>query len=166
MLAIADTGPLNYLVLIGCIDLLPELYEKVLIPPAVLRELLSPSAPAIVRSWATNLPPWIQQASPSPQSLNDPRWAGLHSGETAALALSGVNQPAILLIDEWSARERALSHRLPVIGTLGILDEAAQSNLISFPAAIEKLKQTSFRYPSPLVERLLARHNLRQGRTQ
>ena len=123
-------------------------------------------SPAIFRSWATNLPHWIHQASPSPRSLNDPRWAGRHAGETAALALAAVSQPAILLIDEWSARERALSHRLPVIGTLGILDEAAQYNLISFAAAIEKRTKTSFRYPNPRVERLLARHNRRQGRTQ
>ena len=28
-LVVADTGPLNYLVLIGSVDLLPKLFEKV-----------------------------------------------------------------------------------------------------------------------------------------
>jgi len=65
MSAIADAGPLNYLVPIGHIDILAELYEKVLVPAAVLRELVPPSAPAAVRSWASNLPPWIQQSDPS-----------------------------------------------------------------------------------------------------
>jgi len=64
MSAIADAGPLNYLVPIGHIDILAELYEKVLVPAAVLRELVPPSAPAAVRSWASNLPPWIQQSDP------------------------------------------------------------------------------------------------------
>ncbi len=48
MLVIADTSPLNYLVIIGCIDVLPKLHHKVLIPSAVRRELLSASAPLAV----------------------------------------------------------------------------------------------------------------------
>ena len=35
MLAIADTSPLNYLVLIGYIDILPLLHSRVFIPSAV-----------------------------------------------------------------------------------------------------------------------------------
>ena len=34
-LVVADTGPLNYLVLIDAIELLPKLFEKVFIPEAV-----------------------------------------------------------------------------------------------------------------------------------
>ncbi len=40
MIVIADTAPINYLVLIGEDALLPKLYGEVVIPPAVLRELL------------------------------------------------------------------------------------------------------------------------------
>src|SRR5437879_6555330 len=38
-LIVADTGPLNYLVLIGASDLLPKLFETVLVPQAVCDEL-------------------------------------------------------------------------------------------------------------------------------
>jgi len=31
-LVIADTGPVNYLILIGQIDILPALFEKVILP--------------------------------------------------------------------------------------------------------------------------------------
>jgi hypothetical protein len=34
-LVVADTGPLNYLVLIDAIELLPKLFEKVFTPEAV-----------------------------------------------------------------------------------------------------------------------------------
>jgi predicted nucleic acid-binding protein len=34
-LVIADTGPINYLILIGNIDLLPALFENVILPSAV-----------------------------------------------------------------------------------------------------------------------------------
>ena len=42
MIVIADTSPLNYLVLIGEADILQRLYRRVVIPEAVLRELLHP----------------------------------------------------------------------------------------------------------------------------
>jgi predicted nucleic acid-binding protein len=34
---VADTGPLNYLVLIGESDILPKLFEAVFVPEAALR---------------------------------------------------------------------------------------------------------------------------------
>jgi len=45
---ISDTSPINYLVLIGEIDVLPRLYGKVLIPDAVLSELRDAGSPAAV----------------------------------------------------------------------------------------------------------------------
>jgi predicted nucleic acid-binding protein len=38
MIVIADTAPVNYLILIEAIELLPKLYGEVLIPQAVLTE--------------------------------------------------------------------------------------------------------------------------------
>jgi predicted nucleic acid-binding protein len=45
MVVVADTSPINYLVLIEPIDLLTRLYTRILIPPAVLAELKHPLAP-------------------------------------------------------------------------------------------------------------------------
>jgi len=56
ILVVADTSPVNYLVQIGSIDLLSRLFDHVIIPQAVLRELLSRSTQEVVRHWATNLP--------------------------------------------------------------------------------------------------------------
>ena len=39
MIVIADTGPLNYLVLIGDVDVLQPLYARVIVPEAVVKEL-------------------------------------------------------------------------------------------------------------------------------
>ena len=39
ILVVADTSPLNYLVQIGCAHLLPELYDRVMVPDAVFEEL-------------------------------------------------------------------------------------------------------------------------------
>ena len=52
-LDVADTSPIFYLVAIGQIDLLPRLFEKVLVPDAVHNELCYPTAPPVLREWIT-----------------------------------------------------------------------------------------------------------------
>ena len=46
-LVIADTSPINYLLLIGHIDILPRLFERVIVPQIVRDELAHPKAPAV-----------------------------------------------------------------------------------------------------------------------
>ena len=57
---VADTGPINYLLLINHIALLERFFDQVLIPHQVHRELLSDHAPERVRAWAANLPQWCE----------------------------------------------------------------------------------------------------------
>ena len=71
MIVIADTTPLNYLVLIGQAELLPRLFGRVLIPPAVWTELNDPETPKAVKTWLTDPPAWLQvqtlRSPPDPQ---------------------------------------------------------------------------------------------------
>ena len=55
---VADTSPLNYLTLIGLIDVLPRLYGRVVIRQEVLSELTDPDTPRQVLEWARHLPDW------------------------------------------------------------------------------------------------------------
>jgi predicted nucleic acid-binding protein len=50
LLVVADTSPIRYLVEIGHIGLLPQLFERIFIPSLVYDELRHPSAPAAVRA--------------------------------------------------------------------------------------------------------------------
>ena len=59
MIVVSDTTPLNYLVLIDAIHILPALYGSVAMPNAVHQELTAPGAPGAVRAWATRLPEWV-----------------------------------------------------------------------------------------------------------
>jgi predicted nucleic acid-binding protein len=65
-LIVADTGPLNYLLLIGHIEILPILFDKVIVPPAVSRELLDPNTPLPVRSWISDPPAWVEISNSTP----------------------------------------------------------------------------------------------------
>jgi predicted nucleic acid-binding protein len=89
VVAVADTSPINYLVLVGQIELLSRLYKQILIPPAVLTERRHPAAPKPVQDWAHNTPKWLQVASPA-ERLNLP---DLDPGENEAIALQSRFMP-------------------------------------------------------------------------
>ena len=86
MIVVADTSPICYLLLIGGIDLLPQLYGRVLIPQIVQQELADERSPAIVQAWISQPPSWlvIQTVNvPSDSDLDN-----LDPGERAAIVLA------------------------------------------------------------------------------
>jgi predicted nucleic acid-binding protein len=85
MIVVADTTPLRYLVAINRQSLLPALYGRVLIPPAVADELNQESTPAIVRAWLAGRPAWLEIRQPS---HNFGPEVDLDRGEHEAIALA------------------------------------------------------------------------------
>ena len=82
MIVVSDTGPLNYLALIGHVEALPKLYEVVVIPKAVASELSRPSCPEMVRALIESPPVWLKiDQAPEP----DPDLGALGDGEQQAL---------------------------------------------------------------------------------
>jgi len=61
MIIISDTSPLNYLVLIGHVEIVRELYGRVIIPQAVYDELQAPETPPEVQAWLANCPAWLDR---------------------------------------------------------------------------------------------------------
>jgi predicted nucleic acid-binding protein len=59
MIVVSDTSPINYLLLIDRIDLLPRLFEQIIIPEAVCDEMFAPAAPQILQQWIATPPPWL-----------------------------------------------------------------------------------------------------------
>ena len=160
-LVIADTSPINYLILIGRIGLLPRLFERVALPSAVERELADLDAPLDVRNWIANPPSWLE-LHPTLEFGNDPV-EGLDEGESAAIALAEFLHADLLLIDERAGFRAAKKRGLCVTGTLGVLDLAAERGLIDFAEAIHRLENTSFWLPTSLLETLRAKHNKARG---
>lgn len=158
---VADTGPLQYLLLIGQIVLLPQLYGEVTVPTDVHDELLHPGAPPLVREWATLPPPWLK-IMPALAS-EDSRVAGLDAGEAAAISLALTLPADLVLMDERAGVATARAKALNVIGTIGVLDQAASAGLIDVAEAVGRLKATNFRYRRELLDGLLAAHGRNSG---
>ena len=131
-LIVSDTSPLNYLVLIGAVDLLPKLVSGVLIPPAVAAELADHRTPTAVRQWLSTSPPWLQIIAPLSidSSLN------LDRGEAEAISLAIERGIRAILIDERKGFRAAKSKGLEPLGLLAILEVSARRGLIDFEAAI------------------------------
>jgi predicted nucleic acid-binding protein len=84
----ADTGPVNYLVLIEQIDLLAALFQKVILPTAVQRELDVKGTPPSVRDWIANPPAWVEVRETPGRYSDDGSLKGLDDGEEAGIALA------------------------------------------------------------------------------
>ncbi|GAC1400395.1 MAG: DUF3368 domain-containing protein [Pyrinomonadaceae bacterium] len=153
MIVVADTTPINYLILIQRAEVLHELYGRVVIPQAVFDELQHAHAPATVKEWIVNRPSWIevQQVVVMPDAALE----RLDEGEREAIVLAGQLSADAILIDERDGVREALRRNLRVTGTLGVLDEAAARGLIDLMETIELLQQTSFRASQGLLNALL-----------
>ena len=137
MKVVSNTSPICYLLLIGQIDLLPALFDEILIPQAVRIELADDNAPDVVQKWITQPP--------------------LHRGEREAIVLAQSLPADLIILDEKIARQVARTQGLSVTGLLGILDEAATRDLLNLPEAVEHLRQTNFRASPRILKSLLDR---------
>src|SRR6266702_4022222 len=129
-LVVADTGPINYLVLIEAIDVLPRLFERIFVPAAVYDELAHADAPAGVRVFIAQCPTWLE-VRPNPEvSGRDALDAALDASEEAAIALAKALRADLILMDDRVGVAIARQHDLIVTGTLGVLSLAARRVLI------------------------------------
>ena len=154
MIVVADTSPLNYLVLIDHIDILAQLYQRVFIPLAVQRELQHAKTPRTVREWVTNPPDWLEVRAF--KLARDPSLSDLDQGEAEAIALAKEISADQIIMDERFGRQIAESRGLQVIGTLGVLREASQRGLLNFPDAIKLLQMNGFHVAQRIVDKMLA----------
>jgi predicted nucleic acid-binding protein len=153
MIVVADTSPINYLILIEEIDILPKMYGTVTIPPAVRDELLRLSAPATVRTWIGQSPSWLEVRAPA--NAPDALLAKLDPGERDAILLAGELRADQLIVDDRRGRREAEKRGIAVMGTLGVLQEAATLRLLDLRLVVKSLQGTSFYIAPEVLARLL-----------
>jgi predicted nucleic acid-binding protein len=155
IVVVADTSPLNYLIQINCDHVLPGLYERVFVPSAVVEELGHPRAVAAVRAWLTRVPSWlvVEQVA----EAADARLARLDPGERQAIQLAKQEHADLLLMDEKLGVRIAREHGFDVMGTLGVLLQAARRDLIDMERALTDLQATGFRCSRRVMEEVRRR---------
>ena len=147
-IVVSDTGPIHYLLLLGLDSLLPTLFERIIVPPAVVSELRHPNTPPLVREWARSFPEWVQVSAPTtpvPRLENG-------QGEAEAIALAK-EMDGILLTDDDRALKLSRAQGIASFGTLGVLQRAHALNLIDIDASLHSLGETNYRHTKALFER-------------
>ncbi|MGH7137585.1 MAG: DUF3368 domain-containing protein [Pirellulales bacterium] len=145
-IVISNASPLIALEQIGQLALLEQLFNSVVVPPAVVREV----------SASVALPVWIAEQALSqpvgPRILN----ASLGAGETEAISLSLEVRARLLILDDRPARRLAQALGLSIIGTLGVLLAAKQRNLLpAVRPSLAALLQFDFRIAPALYDQVL-----------
>jgi predicted nucleic acid-binding protein len=153
--AVVNTSPIIFLAAADVLFLLPQVVGEILVPEAVLEEILS----------RKELPPSLQR-------LPSTAWAHIEAsvevpeevagwdlglGETQVLALAVSRGGAEVVLDDLQARRCARSLGLPTTGTLGVILRAKRHGFI--PAArpiIGTLLERGLYLAHDLVEASLA----------
>lgn len=150
MIVVSDTGPLRYLSVLCCAELLPHLFGSVHCPEAIIRECQHPKAPAELRAFVAALPDWL--IIQEPQQIIETLSLQLDVGEAAAISLAQELKADLILIDEKKGRLQAKSYGFAVAGTLNILALAARRGLIDYSSTMARLRSTTnFRVTDAVV---------------
>ncbi len=99
---VADAGPLHYLILIDCAEILPGMFGRVFIPGAVRDELFRESKPQKIKTWISLPRPWLEvQLATDVRPIH-----GLHAGEVEALNLALKIRAEGVLMDDLDGRSQ------------------------------------------------------------
>jgi predicted nucleic acid-binding protein len=96
MIVVSDTSPLCYLILIDGVELLPQLYSRVVIPEAVYQELAATGAPDKVQAWIAHCPSWLEVQSAISKANFE--LSQLDAGERGAIALAEQLKAKLVLL--------------------------------------------------------------------
>ena len=162
MKVVSDSSPLIALARIECLELLPNLYGRVLIPTEVYAEVTVAGAgmPGSRQIAAAN---WIETASVSDSAaLEEVRLrTGLGAGEVSAIILAKELAAGLTLIDERRARRFAKEEGLEVIGCVGILETLhRRGHLVDLRDAFSRLLHHEFRIDRRALNESLLRLDL------
>ncbi|MBS4027290.1 MAG: DUF3368 domain-containing protein [Ignavibacteriales bacterium] len=129
MIVVSDTSPIANLLLVNKIELLEQLFEKVIIPHKFFSEIIALEQFNIDLTHFKSYK-WIEVNSIHNQLLFDSLSEQLDEGEAEAIVLAKELHTQFLLIDEMKGRTIAEQLGIKTVGLLGVLIQAKEKGLI------------------------------------
>lgn len=160
MSIVSNASPLINLVRIGQLNLLRQLYNEIVIPEAVWREVViegsgQPGADELKSAT------WVKTQTVKNQQLVHALRQDLDAGEAEAIVLAVEHGAELLLMDERLGRESASHFNLRITGVVGVLVEAKRKGFIqdvkSHLVALRDL--AGFHLSEQLYQRILQDEN-------
>ena len=156
--AVSDSSVLIHLGGIEQIELLQSLFESVIVPEAVWREVVVQNrSQTVVHAVETaNRKGWLRRHSASTTPLLQHLRNNLHEGEAEAIGLAIEIRADTLLMDESDGRAVARSLGLKTLGILAVLLEAKRLGKIeAIGPLLDGLVQNHFYLSSLLIDKVL-----------
>lgn len=144
----SDPAVTNSTCLIGLeriqrLDILPQVFSPITIPPAVQAEVGITA-------------PWLTVVAVQNQAVVATLKTQVDDGEAEAIALALESGDVFVILDDLAARRVAIQLGLKVIGTVGMLLRAKQQGIISeIKPLLTSLNEVDFRISAAIVQRAL-----------
>jgi len=158
LIVISDTSAITNLAAIQQLNLLPKLYQKIIIPDAVYHELIDidPPVPGALEAKSAD---WLEIKQTTNREVVErlQKSGRLDLGESEAIALALELDADLLLIDERRGRSEANRLGLRITGLLGILVDAKNKELITEvkPLMDALIATSEFRVSASLYAQIL-----------
>lgn len=131
---------------IGQLNILPQLFGKIIIPEAVYYEVVIRGSGKAGAEEVKNAD-WIENQKVKNELAVRAFRINLGFGESEVIALANECQADFIILDDWKARQTAEELELPVIGTIAILQKAVEKGIIeNLPTVLENLRNAGFRF--------------------
>lgn len=157
MIVVSDTSALSALFLVGQLDLLHSLYGQVVVPPAVMREILRLESQFDHDLSGLKNASWVSVIPVSDVKKVRVYQRALDEGESEAIVLAIEISADLLLIDEMRGRKVAQVEGIPFTGVLGVLLSAKSKGLLDAirPILDNLHSETKFRISQKLYDFVL-----------
>ena len=159
---VCNASPIINLSKIDKLDLIKKLYQKIIIPGAVFKELIvrghdKENIPAIKSLIANNI---IEVQEVQSNALVRALEKDLDPGESAAIALAAQINAELIILDERDARETAEMYNLKKTGFIGILMKAKQKGFIdSVKKCLDQAIEKGFWIDEKLYQTIIKKLN-------
>ncbi len=157
MRAVSNAGPIIHLSWVDHLNLLPQLFDEILVPVAVRDEVLraAPDVPGVPEIHGAFQAGWLAVRAVADPVRAEQLRADLDPGEAEAITLAEELGADLLLLDERRARAHAVGRGIPITGTIGILRKARERGLVQMVSPLlQDLRLRGFRISAELVDEL------------
>ena len=150
---IVNSTPLIALAKANKLEILKEMYEHIIIPEAVYREVTEKDDIAAQRIEAAR--EWIEVRKVDSNLDRRMYKAKLHDGEVEVMLLAQEIGADAVVIDDGAARKTAEYLGLPLTGTLGVMIKAKQRGLLeAVMPVVQQMEQNGIFFSRELKEKI------------
>ena len=155
MIVISDTSAISSLFNINKLELLHQLFDKIVIPHAVYQELLA-LEDAEIDITLIKKANWLKVQKSTDRLLVEELSQALDIGESEAIALAYEIEADLLVIDEKRGREKAKAFGIKTVGLIGVVSQLKKRGYInSVRPILDELRTSGFWISDDLYQKIL-----------